>query len=73
MPGLQHAGPGYSGGDCDPCDRHGELNMIFWLTENRKIFYLDPDFLVRTNLIHEHSHRHKQLVHRHQHVHEHHH
>ena len=36
-------------------------------------FLFDPDFLVRTNLIHEHSHRHKQLVHRHQHIHEHHH
>jgi cobalt/nickel transport system ATP-binding protein len=31
----------------------------------------DPDFLLRTNLIHEHSHRHKTLVHRHQHAHEH--
>jgi len=31
----------------------------------------DPDFLLKTNLIHEHSHRHKQLVHRHPHVHEH--
>jgi cobalt/nickel transport system ATP-binding protein len=36
-------------------------------------FLFDPDFLVRANLIHEHSHRHKQLVHRHQHIHEHHH
>ena len=36
-------------------------------------FLLDPDFLVRANLIHEHSHRHKQLVHRHQHIHDHHH
>ncbi len=36
-------------------------------------FLLDPDFLVRTNLVHEHSHRHKQLVHSHQHIHEHHH
>jgi len=36
-------------------------------------FLFDPDFLVRTNLIHEHSHRHKQLVHSHQHIHEHHH
>jgi cobalt/nickel transport system ATP-binding protein len=31
----------------------------------------DPDFLLRTNLIHEHSHRHKTLIHRHQHAHEH--
>ncbi len=38
----------------------------------------DPDFLLRTNLVHEHSHRHKalvqrheELVHRHQHLHEH--
>ena len=36
-------------------------------------FLFNPDFLVRTNLVHEHSHRHKQLVHRHQHLHEHHH
>jgi cobalt/nickel transport system ATP-binding protein len=36
-------------------------------------FLFDPDFLVQTNLIHEHSHRHKELVHRHQHLHEHHH
>jgi cobalt/nickel transport system ATP-binding protein len=36
-------------------------------------FLSDPDFLVRTNLIHEHSHRHKQLVHSHKHIHEHHH
>ena len=34
-------------------------------------FLSDPDFLLKTNLIHEHSHRHKQLVHRHPHVHEH--
>ena len=34
-------------------------------------FLLDPDFLVRANLIHEHSHRHKQLIHRHQHLHDH--
>lgn len=31
----------------------------------------DPDFLLRTNLVHEHSHRHKALVHRHPHAHEH--
>ncbi len=31
----------------------------------------DPDFLLRTNLIHEHAHRHKSLVHRHRHAHEH--
>ena len=36
-------------------------------------FLFDPDFLVRTNLVHEHSHRHKQLIHSHQHIHEHHH
>ncbi len=36
-------------------------------------FLFDPDFLLRTNLIHEHSHRHKELVHRHPHLHEHHH
>jgi len=34
-------------------------------------FLSDPDFLLKTNLTHEHSHRHKQLVHRHPHVHEH--
>lgn len=34
-------------------------------------FLFDPDFLLRTNLIHEHSHRHKTLVHRHPHAHEH--
>ena len=34
-------------------------------------FLSDPDFLLKTNLIHEHSHRHKQLVHRHPHIHEH--
>jgi cobalt/nickel transport system ATP-binding protein len=34
-------------------------------------FLSDPDFLLRTNLIHEHSHRHKELVHRHPHLHEH--
>ena len=34
-------------------------------------FLFDPDFLLKTNLVHEHSHRHKQLVHRHPHVHEH--
>jgi cobalt/nickel transport system ATP-binding protein len=36
-------------------------------------FLFDPDFLLRTNLIHEHSHRHKTLVHRHPHATEHHH
>jgi cobalt/nickel transport system ATP-binding protein len=36
-------------------------------------FLFDPDFLVHTNLVHEHSHRHKQLIHSHQHIHEHHH
>ena len=34
-------------------------------------FLSDPDFLIRTNLVHEHSHRHRELVHRHAHVHEH--
>ncbi len=34
-------------------------------------FLADPDFLLKTNLVHEHSHRHKELVHRHPHVHEH--
>jgi cobalt/nickel transport system ATP-binding protein len=34
-------------------------------------FLSDPDFLLQTNLIHEHSHRHKELVHRHPHIHEH--
>jgi len=34
-------------------------------------FLFDPDFLLKTNLIHEHSHRHKTLVHRHMHYHEH--
>jgi cobalt/nickel transport system ATP-binding protein len=34
-------------------------------------FLADPDFLLRTNLVHEHSHRHKELVHRHPHLHEH--
>jgi cobalt/nickel transport system ATP-binding protein len=34
-------------------------------------FLFDSDFLLRTNLIHEHSHRHKTLVHSHQHAHEH--
>jgi len=34
-------------------------------------FLFDPDFLLKTNLIHEHSHRHKTLVHRHPHAHEH--
>ena len=36
-------------------------------------FLFNPDFLVKTNLVHEHSHRHKQLIHSHQHIHEHHH
>jgi cobalt/nickel transport system ATP-binding protein len=36
-------------------------------------FLFNPDFLVKTNLVHEHSHRHKQLIHSHQHLHEHHH
>jgi cobalt/nickel transport system ATP-binding protein len=31
----------------------------------------DRDFLLKANLIHEHSHRHKQLVHRHEHLHDH--
>jgi cobalt/nickel transport system ATP-binding protein len=34
-------------------------------------FLLDPDFLLRANLIHEHSHRHKEAIHRHQHLHQH--
>jgi cobalt/nickel transport system ATP-binding protein len=34
-------------------------------------YLFDPDFLLKTNLIHEHSHRHKTLVHRHPHAHEH--
>lgn len=34
-------------------------------------FLFDADFLLKTNLIHEHAHRHKSLVHRHQHAHEH--
>jgi cobalt/nickel transport system ATP-binding protein len=34
-------------------------------------FLTDPDFLLRANLVHEHSHRHKELVHRHAHLHEH--
>jgi cobalt/nickel transport system ATP-binding protein len=34
-------------------------------------FLSDPDFLLRTNLIHEHSHRHKELIHQHPHLHEH--
>jgi len=33
-------------------------------------FLSDPDLLLRTNLVHEHSHRHKDLVHRHPHLHE---
>jgi cobalt/nickel transport system ATP-binding protein len=36
-------------------------------------FLFNPDFLVKTNLVHEHSHRHKQLIHSHQHLHEYHH
>jgi cobalt/nickel transport system ATP-binding protein len=34
-------------------------------------FLFDAEFLLKTNLIHEHAHRHKSLVHRHQHAHEH--
>jgi len=34
-------------------------------------FLADPDFLLRTNLLHEHSHRHKELIHRQPHLHEH--
>jgi len=34
-------------------------------------FLSDSDFLLRNNLVHEHSHRHKELVHRHPHLHEH--
>jgi cobalt/nickel transport system ATP-binding protein len=34
-------------------------------------FFSDPDFLLKTNLVHEHSHRHKELVHRHRHIHDH--
>jgi len=34
-------------------------------------FLSDPDFLLRANLVHEHSHRHKELIHRHPHLHEH--
>jgi cobalt/nickel transport system ATP-binding protein len=34
-------------------------------------FLTDPDFLLKNNLVHEHSHRHKGLMHRHQHLHEH--
>jgi cobalt/nickel transport system ATP-binding protein len=34
-------------------------------------FLFDADFLLKTNLIHEHSHRHKNLVHRHPHSYEH--
>ena len=34
-------------------------------------FLSNADFLLKTNLIHEHAHRHKSLVHRHQHAHEH--
>jgi cobalt/nickel transport system ATP-binding protein len=32
-------------------------------------FLFDADFLLKTNLIHEHSHRHRTLVHRHEHTH----
>jgi len=38
-----------------------------------KEFLSQPDFLLQTNLIHEHTHRHKDLVHRHYHIHDHHH
>jgi cobalt/nickel transport system ATP-binding protein len=31
----------------------------------------DREFLLRANLIHEHTHRHKELVHRHDHLHDH--
>jgi cobalt/nickel transport system ATP-binding protein len=34
-------------------------------------YLFDADFLLRTNLVHEHAHRHKSLVHRHRHAHEH--
>jgi cobalt/nickel transport system ATP-binding protein len=34
-------------------------------------YLFDADFLLRTNLVHEHAHRHKSLVHRHAHAHEH--
>lgn len=34
-------------------------------------FLSDAEFLIKTNLIHEHAHRHKSLVHRHRHAHEH--
>jgi len=34
-------------------------------------FLSDPDFLLKANLLHEHSHRHKNLMHRHPHAHEH--
>jgi len=34
-------------------------------------FLSDAEFLIRTNLVHEHSHRHKELIHRHPHLHEH--
>jgi cobalt/nickel transport system ATP-binding protein len=34
-------------------------------------FLSDAGFLLRTNLVHEHSHRHKDLVHRHAHLHQH--
>jgi cobalt/nickel transport system ATP-binding protein len=33
-------------------------------------FLADRDFLLKTNLIHEHSHRHKELLHRHEHLHD---
>jgi cobalt/nickel transport system ATP-binding protein len=38
---------------------------------NPEEFLSQPDFLLHTNLIHEHTHRHQELVHRHRHVHEH--
>jgi cobalt/nickel transport system ATP-binding protein len=31
----------------------------------------NPEFLIKSNIIHEHSHRHKELIHRHQHLHQH--
>jgi len=36
-----------------------------------EVLLSDRDFLLKANLIHEHSHRHKELVHRHEHVHDH--
>jgi cobalt/nickel transport system ATP-binding protein len=35
------------------------------------VFLADPNFLVKANLLHEHSHRHKNLMHRHPHSYEH--